>query len=127
MGNSAADAPVFPRHRRMMKSPLQHGFLALALAFPLAARQHAAAQTFQEMYAFRGAGAGDGTGPRDTLIQGRDGNFYGTTTYGGAFTDNGNRPWGLGTVFKMTQQGMVTILASFNGTNGMYPIGGLVE
>jgi len=43
-----------------------------------------------------------------SLIQGSDGNFYGTTTNGGQF--------GLGTVFKLTPAGVATVLYSF-GTN----------
>ncbi|MDB6129939.1 MAG: 3-carboxymuconate cyclase, partial [Verrucomicrobiales bacterium] len=45
-----------------------------------------------------------------TLIQGWDGNFYGTTVGDGAFK--------CGTVFKMTAQGTVVTLADFNQTNG---------
>jgi uncharacterized repeat protein (TIGR03803 family) len=54
---------------------------------------------------------GDGTVPNDGelpaagLIQGSDGNFYGTTYEGGAT--------GQGTAFKMTTQGAVTILHNF--------------
>jgi uncharacterized repeat protein (TIGR03803 family) len=38
-------------------------------------------------------------------VQGSDGNFYGTTTYGGA--------GGLGTVFRVTPAGVLTTLVSF--------------
>lgn len=55
----------------------------------------------------------------DTLIQASDGNFYGTTSEGGA-NDKG-------TVFKMTPAGVLTPLASFDGTNGNAPVGGVVE
>jgi len=53
------------------------------------------------------------------LVQGNDGNFYGTTEYGGT---NGD-----GTVFQVTTNGVVTILASFNGTNGSHPLAALVQ
>ncbi len=61
------------------------------------------------------------TGP---LAQGVDGNFYGTTKYGGGF--------GVGSVFKLTPAGEVTILASFTGpyftgTNGGFPTAGVVQ
>ena len=62
------------------------------------------------------AASGDGVGPLTGLVLGRDGNFYGTTAVGGASND--------GTVFKMTPAGAVTILASFNGANGIEPYGG---
>ena len=54
------------------------------------------------------------------LIQGSDGNVYGTTQYGGT----SNR----GVVFKMTPGGVVTVLYSFsNGSDGEYPAAGLVQ
>ena len=46
----------------------------------------------------------------ENLVQGKDGNLYGTTLYGGA---NGD-----GTVFKVTPSGMLTSLHSFTGTDG---------
>jgi len=57
--------------------------------------------------------------PSAALIQGSDGNFYGTTGYGGAS--------GFGTVFRMTPDGTVTTLVSFNGANGFHPGAKLVE
>jgi uncharacterized repeat protein (TIGR03803 family) len=47
----------------------------------------------------------DGKGPYAGVIQGADGNFYGTTEYGGA---NGD-----GNVFKLTPSGTLTTLYSF--------------
>jgi len=58
--------------------------------------------------------------PSAGLVQGSDGNFYGTTAYGGT---NGNN----GTVFQMTPAGALTMLVSFNGANGSYPTAGLVQ
>src|SRR5438477_4024 len=63
---------------------------------------------------------GFGTG----LTQGRDGNLYGTTGWGGpAFIDNpiGGGGGGHGTAFKLTTNGVLTTLAVFNGTNGYGP------
>ena len=55
------------------------------------------------------------------LIQATDGNFYGTTGLGGAFN--------LGTVFKMTPTGVVTVLHSFGESpnDGANPMGSLVQ
>jgi uncharacterized repeat protein (TIGR03803 family) len=60
----------------------------------------------------------NGATPRDGLILGDDGDFYGTAASGGA----GN----LGTVFRMTPAGDLTTLVSFSNTNGANPLGGLV-
>ncbi|HZT43750.1 MAG TPA: choice-of-anchor tandem repeat GloVer-containing protein [Chthonomonadaceae bacterium] len=57
-------------------------------------------------------------GSLTSLIQGSDGNFYGTTGGGG--------PNGMGTVFKMTPDGTLTTLHTFNGSDGSSPEG-LVE
>jgi uncharacterized repeat protein (TIGR03803 family) len=56
------------------------------------------------------------------LVQGSDGNLYGTTSDGGAH--------GYGTVFRITTDGSLTTLLSFEGyfgTNGWGPVAGLVE
>ena len=49
-------------------------------------------------------------------MQGRDGNFYGTTPR--SYTD--------GTVFKITPSGTLTTLHTFNGTDGNNPQAGLI-
>ena len=54
------------------------------------------------------------------LVQGSDGNFYGTTSSGG--TNN------TGTVFKISTNGVLTSLYSFTGGNdGATPEAGLVQ
>jgi uncharacterized repeat protein (TIGR03803 family) len=61
----------------------------------------------------------DGGRP-DGLVLGGDGNFYGTTEYGGT---NGS-----GTVFKISTNGVLATLYSFTGsTNGAYPQAALVQ
>ena len=49
----------------------------------------------------------DGANPVASLVQGSDGNFYGTTSHGGASGSNG------GTVFKITPGGALTTLFNF--------------
>jgi uncharacterized repeat protein (TIGR03803 family) len=53
------------------------------------------------------------------LIQGNDGDFYGTTFNGGPSND--------GTLFKMSTSGDVTMLYSFSGSDGAGPYGGLIQ
>ena len=54
-------------------------------------------------------GCADGSDPEAGLIQATDGNFYGTTSAGGAN--------GAGTVFEIASGGTMTILHSFTGPN----------
>ncbi len=75
------------------------------------------------IYSF--TGLGDGAYPVGGLIQGSDGNFYGTTSSGGKVTDFPS--YGMGTVFRMTPDGTVTTLYAFSGADGHNPRGALVE
>jgi len=72
---------------------------------------------FTVLHNFEGS---DGSFPRAALVQGRDGNYYGTTAAGGANGDNG-------TVFRITTNGVLDSLFSFNGTNGSRPLAGLIQ
>jgi uncharacterized repeat protein (TIGR03803 family) len=64
-------------------------------------------------------GAADGGTPLAPVLQGNDGNFYGTTSTGGSN--------GFGTIFQMTPAGAVTTLHAFAGsTDGATPFGGLI-
>ncbi len=60
----------------------------------------------------------DGGIPYAGLIQGSDGNFYGTAAIGGK---------GYGTVYKMTPTGVVTTLHSFNNNDGFSPAASLLQ
>ena len=61
----------------------------------------------------------NGRYPCAGLIQGSDGNFYGTT-YSGGSSSRGN-------VFKVTPGGTLTSLYSFTTSNGRYPYAGLIQ
>lgn len=63
----------------------------------------------------------DGAAPYAALLQGSDGNFYGTTSGGGP------KGFGLGTVFKITPSGTLTTLYTFDSAHGGTPFGSLVE
>jgi uncharacterized repeat protein (TIGR03803 family) len=75
------------------------------------------AQVFENLYDF--TGGTDGGGPQGALIQATDGSLYGTASYGGK--------WGVGSVFKITPEGALTPVASFDGTNGSTPYGALLQ
>ncbi len=77
------------------------------------------------LYSFGGGPTGatsatDGASPAGPLIQGSDGNFYGTTQAGGTNA--------AGTVFSLTSLGVETVLYSFGGgSDGEAPDAGLVQ
>jgi uncharacterized repeat protein (TIGR03803 family) len=76
----------------------------------------ATGQTLQTLHSFQDS---DGAEPLAGLVQGSDGNFYGTTSLGGSN--------GLGTAFKMTTNGVLTTLVSFDTNKGAYPCAGLIQ
>ena len=61
----------------------------------------------------------NGSDPSAAMIQGSDGDFYGTATKGSSGS--------FGKVFKVTSAGVMTTLVNFIGTNGSYPRAGLVQ
>lgn len=66
--------------------------------------------------------------PSARLIEGTDGDFYGTTFYGGYEPKTGQcTRYGCGTVFKITAAGELVILHSFRHSDGNYPTGGLMQ
>ena len=82
------------------------------------------AQVYERLFSFTDAHAEDvanslnkGYSP-GYLLQGSDGNFYGTTEYGGT---------GAGTVFRMDPAGTVATLHSFNIVDGATPLAPLVQ
>jgi uncharacterized repeat protein (TIGR03803 family) len=85
------------------------------------------------LYSFSGSRQGniwfssgsDGDEPHGGLVEGADGNFYGTTLYGG-YT-NLNNGFGYGTVFRMTPSGALTTLHRFSGDDGFWPQSELIE
>ena len=72
------------------------------------------------LYSFCAAAqCADGSQPVGGLVQGRDGDFYGTTYAGGTS--------GYGTVFKLTSGGVLSTLHSFAGSDGASPNAGLIH
>jgi uncharacterized repeat protein (TIGR03803 family) len=86
------------------------------------------------LYSFAG-GTADGANPTGDLVQGSDGNFYGATGGGGPGECPGIEPIGYkgppsacGTLFKLTPDGMETVLHFFSGgADGGQPTGSLVQ
>ena len=68
----------------------------------------------------------DGANPYGALVQGSDGNLYGTTSGGGAYTNQYGQ--GYGAVFQISTNGAFTSLYSFRGgEDGFNPQAGLVQ
>src|SRR5579859_7334413 len=94
---------------------------AAALVLPAFGAQ--AAVVFTNLHSF--TGTNDGANPVAGLVQGSDGNFYGTTEYGG---DMSTFVTGGGTVFKIGTNGVLSTLYAFTGGNdGEWPFAGLAQ
>jgi uncharacterized repeat protein (TIGR03803 family) len=97
----------------------QNGLTELWMAFMLCAATAtlAPAQTFTNLSNFNQT---DGQWPiySGSLVQGLNGNLYGTTVSGGSNDD--------GTVFTVTRAGALTTLHNFRSAGGCSPYGGLV-
>jgi uncharacterized repeat protein (TIGR03803 family) len=92
--------------------------LTLLFFFCVAPAITASGQTFTSLASFDYT---NGARPYlASLVQGTDGNFYGTTSVGGA-----NGPYG--SVFKITPAGVLTTVHSFDGSaDGAFPSAGLL-
>lgn len=82
--------------------------------------------TLTVLHNFNGA---DGARPSGPLLEGTDGNFYGTTAHGGLYDPDS---FTGGTVFKITPQGTLTTLHYFGsqyecGSGGSQPMGPLAQ
>jgi uncharacterized repeat protein (TIGR03803 family) len=80
------------------------------------------AQTFTSLHSFD---IKDGQYPWSPLLQGIDGNFYGTTQNGGSFTNACSG--GCGTIFKITPAGALTTVHNFDGRDGSQVVSGLAQ
>ena len=87
--------------------------------------RNANGQTLTTIHSF--TGGSDGGLPQAGLVQGSDGNFYGTTA-GFANLGSGSFGGNSGTVFRISSSGIFTNLYSFTGgSDGASPHAGLVQ
>ena len=118
--NSFGESPMHTKRRLLFLVCLVFGFCAaMAIA--------SAAQTLTTLATFIGP---NGENPQASLIQGADGNLYGTTQWGGGsgLDDcGGTYLEGCGTIFKITPSGTLTTLHSFNNSDGSELVRGLVQ
>jgi uncharacterized repeat protein (TIGR03803 family) len=95
-------------------------------AFCLATAIASSAQTFTSLISFDVA---NGETPESSLVQGLDGNFYGTTAEGGIVNET-QCPGGCGTVFEITPTGQLTTIYNFCSqsecTDGQNPGGNVI-
>jgi uncharacterized repeat protein (TIGR03803 family) len=102
----------------MTSRKLRCYLLMLAVLMLVATTSMVQAQTYTDLFDFDGAAHGCCQTYPGVMAQGRDGNLYGTTNSGGSF--------GEGAVIKLAPgTGAVTLLHSFNFTDGLGPRGGL--
>jgi uncharacterized repeat protein (TIGR03803 family) len=115
------------RSKRSQENDSAPGFRVLRMAcivlgVCVAAVVPAAGQGFSVIDSFAGFQTESGAEPNAGLVQGTDGNFYGTTAIGGS----GGCTFGCGTIYRITADGTLTILYNFQGTDGG-PSSGLIQ
>ncbi len=112
-------APSCSRKDPVRKSRLSK-MACLVFVFCVAAAIASSGQTFMTLLVFNGSNH-HGAGLHMSLVQGSDGDLYGTTDGGGT---NGE-----GTIFKISLAGALTTLHSFNSSEGegRLPCAGLVQ
>ena len=101
-----------------MKNPFRSFRWLAALLLLAAGNARAQYYSYSKLHTFSGP---DGAGPEGALIQGGDGNFYGTTSGSYASTSNTADAATNGTVFRITPGGVLTTLHVFAGTDGAHP------
>jgi uncharacterized repeat protein (TIGR03803 family) len=102
----------------LLAKPFRIGAIILLGLVGSGLKAHAQMET--NLYSF-GSSPLDGIDPSAGLVQGNDGNFYGTTQDGGTYS--------YGTVFRISPSGAYTNLYSFGSsfTDGNGPVAGLVQ
>lgn len=116
----AAVSPLARRFHRSGRFKVADRLYALTFLVILVFAPFSTAQTLTTLYNF--TGISDGVNPYGALVQGANGNLYGTTS-----SSFGR---GYGTAFEITTEGMLTTLYTFcslpNCADGSYPLSGLI-
>ncbi len=110
-GTAPRGAPLQAADGNLYGTAFADGSIGNGTAFKIST-----AGAFVLLHDFVGYPSG-GSGPRSTLIQASNGDFYGTTSFGGSV--------GSGTVFRMTSSGALTVLKNFSASE--VPYGALLE
>ena len=114
------------RHQRRLISCAASVFASVLAALP-AVTQAGQAQTLTTLYNFCAqADCADGQNPSGTLLQTPDGSIYGTAAAGGIGYQVAADSAGYGLIFKISPAGALTVLHSFNGTDGATPATGVI-
>ncbi len=84
--------------------------------------------TLRKLHAFcLQTGCADGRGPLG-IVQASDGNFYGTTRFGGDTSSSGTICGGCGVLYRVSASGAFKVMHAFTGLpDGAFPIGPLVQ
>jgi len=94
-----------------MKNSGLWSIASVVVAFCVATAIASPAKTFTVVANFDGKNGAMANGP---LVQGVNGNFYGTTSYGGAHNNNTScSGYGCGTVFEITPAGKLIVIYNF--------------
>lgn len=115
----------FRSERRKASNAVGVGWLKMSCvvsAFCLAAGMPAMGQGFTVIHDFAGYLTESGAQPFSGLIQGTDGNFYGTTSEGGG----GSCTFGCGTIYRITADDTFSVLYSFQEPD-WGPSSGLIQ
>jgi uncharacterized repeat protein (TIGR03803 family) len=103
-----------------------HGTIAAGGKYGYGAVFRISSTPFSEVtYEHDFSGGSDGSYSTAPPIQSMAGDFYGTTS--GEYPDNGGAGTNNGTVYKITKDGIYSVLHSFNGTDGTAAVGPLVQ
>jgi uncharacterized repeat protein (TIGR03803 family) len=123
-GNADGDTPAGTLIRDSqgnLYGTTQYGGNASGLAGHGTVFEYTASGQMNTLYAF--TGNADGSNPFAGVVRDTQGNLYGTTPYGGTFTSYCAQ--GCGVVYEITSVGEELVRHSFEGSDGLFPMGGL--